>query len=101
MFTCNIIVSDADKERAKADHIVLLDDQDLSYYESLFQHLGVAAKYQVLADIFPNRQIPGLKITVPALLTKVGDYKYYTFAIRRRIQPRSATPCLKTSAGVL
>lgn len=82
MFTWNLIVSDSDKKRAEADKIILLDEKDLAYYELLYSHIGEAAKYQILGDIFPGKQIPGLKIRVPSLQTKFGGHRCYTFAIK-------------------
>ena len=53
-----------------------------AYYDLLYSHIGEAAKYQILGDIFPGKQIPGLKIRVPSLQTKFGGHRCYTFAIK-------------------
>ncbi|NDU93161.1 MAG: DGQHR domain-containing protein [Ferrovum sp.] len=82
LFTWDYILTEQDKKRADEQHVVLLDEEDLQYYESLVSHLGPAARYQFLADIFPGRQIPGLEVRVPALRTKVGEYTCYTFSIQ-------------------
>ena len=37
---------------------------------------------QLHADIFKNKEIPGLKIRIPALRAKVGPYTCYTFSIK-------------------
>lgn len=81
IFTHDVIASEPDGKRAEDQNVVLLDERDLAHYEALQAHLGPAAKYQILADIFPGKQIHGLKITVPALQTKYGDYRCYTFSI--------------------
>lgn len=81
MFLNKIILSDNDKERAKKSNVIIFDDKDLSYYEHLVNHLGPAAKYQVLADIIPGKEVPGLSIKIPSIKTKMGGYNCYTFSI--------------------
>lgn len=81
MFTSNIILSDNDKKRAHEANVVLFDEQDLSYYESLISHLGPAARYQFLADMLSGKTIPGLEIRVPAIRSKMGGYNCYTFSV--------------------
>lgn len=80
-WTHNAVVSKNDAERAKNHNIVLLDDDDLEYFETLTQHLGAAARYQFLAELVPGKQIPGLTIRVPALKSKMGGYVCYTFSV--------------------
>lgn len=82
IFTLNMLTSDEDKKYAKDKGIMLFDENDLSYYEELTGHLGSAAKYQFLADMFANKNIQGLNIKVPAIRTRIGDYTCYTFPIR-------------------
>ncbi len=81
MFTWDLILTDTDEERAKNENVVLLNEKDLHYYEQLASHLGPAAKYQFFADMLPGRQIHGLEIKIPALLSKLGKYTCYTFSI--------------------
>ena len=81
LFTWDFILTAEDEKRAEEQHVVLLDEADLRYYETLVSHLGPAARYQFLADVFPGRQIPGLEVRVPALRTKFGEYVCYTFSI--------------------
>jgi hypothetical protein len=81
IFTCDLILSDADVERANKEKVVLLNEKDLVYYEQLAAHLGPAAKYQFFADMLPGRQIHGLEIRIPALQTRLGKYTCYTFSI--------------------
>lgn len=68
-------------ERARQQKIVLFNEQDLNYYEQLAGHLGPAAKYQLFSDILPGREVYGLRISIPALRTKIGKYTYYNFSI--------------------
>lgn len=81
MFLHNIQLSENDRKRADNHKIVLLDDQDLQYYETLVKHVGEAARYQFLADIMEGRSIPGLQLRLPAIRTKMGGHTCYTFSI--------------------
>lgn len=82
IWTWDIILSENDKERARNANVVLLDELDLEYYEHLVSHLGSAAKYQFCADVLPNKAVPGLETSVPALQAKMGEHTCYTFSIR-------------------
>jgi len=81
MFTSNILLSDNDKTRAKEANILLLDERDLTYYETLVTHIGPAARYQFLAEILPGKTVPNLEIRVPAIRARMGDSNCYTFSI--------------------
>jgi DGQHR domain-containing protein len=81
MFLSQVILSENDKARAKEANVVLFDEQDLSYYETLVEHLGTAAKYQFFADMLPGKEVPGLEICVPAIRFKMGDKHCYNFAL--------------------
>jgi DGQHR domain-containing protein len=81
MFTSNIVLSENDKLRAKEANIVLLDEQDLNYYETLVAHIGPAARYQLLAELLPGKTVPNLEIKVPAIRAKMGGANCYTFSI--------------------
>ena len=78
-FTSNRDLSDDDKARAAKSKIELFNENDLEYFEKLVSHLGDAARYQFLAEVLRGRDIPGLKIKVPALRSRAGGYTAYTF----------------------
>src|SRR5438132_6859536 len=80
MFTTNILLNENDRSRAKQANVVLLDEQYLTYYETLIVHLGSAAKYQFFSDLMPGKEVPGLRIRVPAIKHKLGGTHCYTFA---------------------
>ena len=80
-FTNNVNLTDADKERAKAANVILLDEDDLLYYEKLVTHIGPAAKYQMYSDMLPGKSISGLSMRVPAIKIKMGPYSCYTFPV--------------------
>lgn len=81
LWTHNAVLSANDRERAKEQNLALLDGEDLEYYETLTRHLGPAARHQFLADLIPGRPVPGLATRVPALESKMGGYRSYTFSI--------------------
>jgi DNA sulfur modification protein DndB len=81
MFTSNIILSDNDRERAKDANVILFDQQDLTYYDTLISQIGPAARYQFLADLLPGKTIPNLEIKVPAIRAKMGSANCYTFSV--------------------
>ena len=82
MFTWDLIARETDTKRAEDEKVLLLDEQDLEYYEDLVKHLGPGARFQFLAEAFRGRTIRGLEIRVPALCTKMGPLVCYTFSVR-------------------
>lgn len=82
IFACNIRINEADRRFAQEKGIAIFDENDLEYYEELVEHLGTAAKYQFLADILEDADIPALNIVVPAIRLKVRKIVYYSFAIQ-------------------
>jgi len=81
LFLSGVILSENDRQRATQSKVLLFDEEDLKYYESLASHIGPAAKYQLLADMLPGEPIPGLSIRVPAVKAKIGGFNCYTFSI--------------------
>ncbi|GAG01385.1 unnamed protein product, partial [marine sediment metagenome] len=81
MFLQNTRLSDNDRARADNHNVTLFDETDLLYYEELVKQLGLAAKYQFLADMLPGRPIRGLEVRAPAIKTRMGGYDCYSFAI--------------------
>ena len=81
IFTWDLNLTYSDIERARHEKIALFTEQDLRYYEVLVNHLGPATKYQLFSDILPAREIYGLRISIPALRSKIGKYTYYNFSI--------------------
>lgn len=81
-FWCSgISPSENDETRAKAANVPLLDEKDLEYYEQLVAQVGVAARFQFLADILEGRGVPGLEVTVPAIRSKIAGGIAYSFCI--------------------
>lgn len=82
VFTWDIILTDNDRARADEHGVTLFELSDLEYFEALVKHLGVAARYQFLCEIFRGKQIHGLEVRVPALKTKMGKNICYTFSVK-------------------
>lgn len=80
-FTSEIILTDNDRARAGDAKVLLFDSNELTYYESLVAQVGPAARYQLLADLLPGREISGLSLDVPAVKTRMGGYSCYTFSV--------------------
>jgi DNA sulfur modification protein DndB len=81
LVTNNIILSDMDRERLKAEKIEHFNQDDINYYEQLTERLGEAAKYQLLGRLFKNEEIPQLENKVPAIKGMMGGYTYYSFSL--------------------
>jgi len=82
LFTWDVILTENDMKRADEEGVVLFDERDLCYLEALVKHLGPAARYQFLAEVFRSKPISGLEMHVPALRAKMGGFTCYTFSIR-------------------
>ena len=68
IWTWDLAISKPDCDRAKKQQVILLDENDLEYYEKLVDHLGPAAKYQFYSYLLPrNRKVSGLERDFPAL----------------------------------
>ncbi len=79
--TNNYTLSDGVKERLAESQIFHFDEGTVDYYLSLADHLGAAARYQLLGALFAKTKIPNLEPTVPAIKGSMGPYTYYSFAI--------------------
>ncbi len=81
MFTANINLTENDRVRAEEAKVPLFDENDLAYYESLVSQIGLAGRFQFLADLLPGKQIPGLSLVIPSVRTRMGGYTCYTFGV--------------------
>jgi DNA sulfur modification protein DndB len=57
------------------------NQDDINYYEQLLQRVGPAAKYQLLARLFKDVDIPAFENKIPAIRGKMGGSYYYSFSI--------------------
>lgn len=79
--TKNYYLSEPDKKRLDNYGIIHFDDETIKYYQDLTTHLGVAAKYQLLGNVFAGQTIPEIDNKIPAIKGKMGGYTYYSFSI--------------------
>lgn len=83
--TENVIWSDEDIARAKAQNIKRVTENELPYYTQLVDHLGRAARFQFLAEFLKDQPIPGLEnIKIPATRGKLGGETFYSFVTTPR-----------------
>jgi oxygen-independent coproporphyrinogen-3 oxidase len=55
------------------------------YYDELVNHLGSAARYQLLGSLFAKKKISGMDCEVPAIEGKMGNLTYYSFSSSQMI----------------
>lgn len=79
--TNNYTLSDAVQERVADAQIFHFSEDTVDYYLSLADHLGAAARYQLLGALFAGTRIPNLEPEVPAIRSSMGGRPYYSFAI--------------------
>ncbi len=54
--TQNYVLGDADREKLKEWNIAYFSEPEIEYYSELVKHLGSAAKYQLLGNLFFSNQ---------------------------------------------
>ncbi|MFH2047966.1 MAG: DGQHR domain-containing protein [bacterium] len=77
----NYVLSSVDMDRLKNYDIAYLGEEEYEYYRGLTNHLGSAAKYQLLGSLFRGQKIPELNHKVPAIRGKLGGHQFYSFSI--------------------
>lgn len=78
---CDIEEDSNDMRRIKEMDISYFNYDTVLYYRDLTEHLGSAAKYQLLGNIFQKVKIQGIENRVPAIQGSMGGLTYYTFLI--------------------
>lgn len=79
--TKNYVISQQNKDLLQKYDIAYFDDDSIKYYNELFGHIGLAARYQLLGNLFAGRKIPELNNIVPAIEGEMGKHTYYSFSI--------------------
>ncbi|MBS3991585.1 MAG: DGQHR domain-containing protein [Erysipelothrix sp.] len=79
--TKNFIIGDQDRTRMKDFRIANFDHDAILYFNQLVNHLGKAAKYQLLSTLFTKEKIKEMDNRVPAIEGKMGGLTYYSFSI--------------------
>lgn len=77
----NYLLNENDMTLLKNNRIILFDDEQVDYYNALVDHLGSAARYQLLGNLFSKTTIKGMDERVPAIEGKMGNLTYYSFLI--------------------
>ncbi|GGC46440.1 hypothetical protein GCM10010974_30900 [Brevibacterium sediminis] len=79
--TNNFGVTKPTSERIASADIVHMTDDVIDYYLALAEHLGLAARFQLLGNLFAGKKIPNLDNKVVAIEASMGGSKYYSFSI--------------------
>jgi DNA sulfur modification protein DndB len=79
--TNNFGLSKPTVERIEHSGIIHMDEDVIDYYLDLAEHLGKAARFQLLGALFAGTKIPELEPTVAAIQSRMGGHRYYSFAI--------------------
>lgn len=79
--TNNFTITRATTDRIDSEDVIHMDEDTIEYYINLADHLGRAARYQLLGNLFAETKIPGLEPKVAAIRGKMGGHTYYSFAI--------------------
>jgi DNA sulfur modification protein DndB len=79
--TNNYTVSKEVAARMEEAQIFHMTEDTVEYYLGLADHLGAAAKFQLLGALFAGMDIPNMDATVPAIRGSMGGYRYYSFMI--------------------
>ena len=79
--TNNYGVTSLIAERIASADIIHMNEEVIEYYLSLTEHLGAAARFQLLGNLFAGQKIPNLDPEVVAIEASMGGHKYYSFSI--------------------
>ncbi|MBA2678032.1 MAG: DGQHR domain-containing protein [Ktedonobacteraceae bacterium] len=79
--TNNIGVLPQAQTALKDADVVHLDEEAIDYFLLLAEHLGKAARFQLLGSLFAGQRIPALDPAVHAIRGRMGGLTYYSFAI--------------------
>lgn len=79
--THNYILRQLDRDMLHKLNIAYFDDSAITYFYNLVSHLGTAAKYQLLGNLFAKQEISNMDNRIPAIQGKMGGYTYYSFSI--------------------
>lgn len=79
--TNNYLLNERDIESLSNYKIMYFDEENVDYYVALVGHLGSAARFQLLGNLFSKTTIKGMEERVPAIEGKMGNLTYYSFLI--------------------
>ena len=79
--TKNYSIGKSDLDRLENMGGIHLDEEAINYYSEMFREIGLAARYQLLGNLFEGHEIPELDNEIPAIQGKMGSHTYYSFSI--------------------
>ena len=81
--TENYVIADDsnDAKRMNSFGIYYMNDDATLYYTQLADHLGKAARYQLLGNLFTNTEIQGIESNVTAIRGEMSELPYFAFLI--------------------
>ena len=79
--TENYTLSDPDRNRVNNLNGIYLSEENIEYFEKLYENIGSAARYQFAGYLFEGNSIPSLPNKVPAIRASMGGLTYYSFSI--------------------
>ena len=71
-----------DLRRAQDHNIIVIRDEQIDYFDLLVARLKYAARYQFLAHVCRDKEVPGLKLNVPATKAQIGNKIFYSCLVR-------------------
>jgi len=74
-------IGQQDQDRMIDFDIANFEFDTVVYYDELVNHLGSAARYQLLGNLFAKQKIKNMDSEVPAIEGKMGNLTYYSFSI--------------------
>ena len=93
------ILGKPDLDRLKLYEITHFEEEEIEYYGELTSHLGPAARYQLLGNLFEGQKIPEMSCKVPAIRGKLGSHTFYSFAIEPERLLKIGYVCHRTKAN--
>ena len=92
--------SQNDLRRAQEHNIIVIRDEQIDYFALLVSYLKYAARYQFLAHVCRDKEVPGLKLSVPATKAQIGSKTFYSCLVRPADLLRIAYVSHKASANL-
>ena len=79
--TNNYLVGEKDINDIRSSKIMYFEEENIDYYSALVEHLGSAARFQLLGNLFSKTTIKSMDERVPAIEGRMGNLTYYSFLI--------------------
>jgi len=80
--TKNYELGEQDLGRLEKFNIQYFDSKAIAYYSELVKHLGEAARFQLLGQLFEGQRIGSMDNKIPAIRGEMGGLVYYSFSMQ-------------------